>query len=184
MFGLLTNFINNQKLKKIYNKIPLQDSYVYNYYADNNYNSDGFLQTYYGDPSDYQGILLNFDLTDIIGKTINSAYLYLYRSIAFSGDMQSAVRYINGSWNEETVTFNNIWSKIDGTDYGYHSHSAGGINSFETWNLKTLISLISAGTISNYNGLYVYSGGTSYPVDRFKDKESENYKPKLVIKLM
>jgi hypothetical protein len=174
--------ITNPDVVTVYNPEATQDSYVYNYtgYTDTNYDGEGELNLYYGNGSDYQGICLDFDLSFFVGKTIVSAQLVLYRKSAFSGDMQSEVHYINDTWNETTVTFNNLSAKIDGTGYGSHSHSAGDT---ETWDISDLLDDIADETITDYEGMYILPGGTGYPTDEFYDRSITDYEPYIVIEI-
>lgn len=184
MLRLCKNLSSNITKKTQYSLSLLQDTYVDNSTenAGTNYNSNAFLLLSYK-ATDYKGVLLEFDMTNIIGKTINSATLYLYRKNAFSGDMQSAVKYVNAEWDESTAVFDNVWNKLDNTDYGYHSHTAGAGNSSESWDLKSLIEDIAYGTITDYNGLYIYTGGTGEPLETFYDESGGIYKPKLIVNI-
>ena len=178
--GAINIEITNPDVISEYELTAIQDSYVYNYtsYDDTNYDGEGELNLYYGASDDYQGICLDFNLTSILGKDVLDAQLVLYRKSAFSGDMQSEVHYINDTWDETTATYNNLISKVDAGDYGSHSHAAG---DSETWDITTLIQDIAEGTITDYEGLYILTGGTGYPTDEFYDKSIADYEPKLII---
>lgn len=159
----------------------LQDTYIgTGVHAAENYSNNAWLSLEYH-AAYYNGVVLEFDLSAIAGKTLISAELTLYRMDAFAGLIGSAVRYINAAWDEETVTFNNLWAKLDGTDYGYQTHPVGAANSPVTWDLLTLMQLIANGTIANYNGLYIYPGGAGDQVERFYDASGGDYKPVLTI---
>jgi hypothetical protein len=180
--GSIDATIVNSEVITEYENLASQDTFVYNYtgYEDTNYDDEGYLSLYYGASSDYQSICLDFDLSFFIGKTIVSAQLNLFRTTAFSGDMQSQVQYIDDTWDETTTTFNNISSKINGTAYGYHSHSAGDT---ESWDITSLVKDIADEVITDYEGLYILPSGTGYPTDVFYDNTIANNEPELLIEI-
>jgi hypothetical protein len=175
--------ITNPDVVTEYNNTSTQDSYVYNYtgYGDTNYDGEGELNMYYGGGSDAQSICLDFDLSFFVGKSIVNAQLLLYRKSAYSGDMESEVHYINDTWDETSVTYNNLSSKIDGSAYGSHAHVDG---EAETWDVTSLLEDIADETITDFEGFYIVpNAGTGYPTDEFYDKSIVGSEPTIYIEI-
>jgi hypothetical protein len=139
-----------------------QDTYVDGANTGSNYDDVGELDLYDNGTSKY--ILLGFDLTDIIGKTVNSATLTLNRKDTLSGIINSLVKYITTSWSEDTVTYATLPS-LDATEYGDHEHVSG---ETEEWDITSLIQDIADGTITDFEGLVIIPSGSDV-YDNFYD---------------
>jgi hypothetical protein len=174
--------ITNPEVVSEYEETATQDSYVYNYTGSENTNYDGEeeLNLYYGGVDDLQNICLDFDLSFFVGKTIVSAQLILYRKEDFTGDMQSAVHYINDTWDETTVTYTILSAIVDLTPIGSHSHSAGDT---ETWDITDLLEAIADESILDYKGMCIIPTGTGYPTDVFHDKTISGSEPYVLIEI-
>lgn len=144
-----------------------QDSYVDADNGDTNYDDTSELKLYDNSGSNQKQILLDFDLSSIVGKTITSATLSLQRKTALSGTIDSLVKYIKTSWSEDTITYNTL-PTLDTTEYGDHEHVSG---ASETWDLTTLISLVADGTITDFEGLIIIPDGA----DTYDDFYDSNY---------
>jgi hypothetical protein len=162
-------------------KIATQDTYVNSYYPDSNFNSQDKLKSYWGGLPEFYVILLDFDLSDITGKTIVSATLKLYSKSAFSGNLYNSVRLITSSWDETTATYNNSISSIGSIQYDYKKHSTMTASQPITWNVTTLLQNIASGLITNYNGLALYPYSPDYTSQEFYKRDVYFYKPKLEI---
>lgn len=178
--GSISIDITNPDVITEYDVDLLQDAYtVYDGVHDNdNYNDTGELLLEGDSVSpDYKDIYLEFDLTDIIGKTVTDAQLILYRKTALTPGIDSCVKYVKTSWSGSTVTANNT-PTIDSTQHDDHTHSAG---DSETWDLTTLLQDIADGTITDYEGLVIAATTTDGSTDTFYDSTVDGYEPQLII---
>jgi len=139
-----------------------QDTYVDGANTGINYDDIGELDLYDNGTSKY--ILLDFDFTDIIGKTVNSATLTLNRKDTLSGIINSLVKYITTSWSEDTVTYATLPS-LDSVEYGTHEHVSG---ETEEWDITSLLQDIADGTITDFEGLVIIPSGSDV-YDNFYD---------------
>lgn len=137
------------------------DTYVDGANTGVNYD-DTELDLYDNGTSKY--ILLDFDFSSIIGKTVNAATLTLNRKDTLSGIINSLVKYITTSWSEDTVTYATLPS-LDATEYGEHEHVSG---ESEEWDITALLQAIADGTISDFEGLAIIPSGTDV-YDNFYD---------------
>ncbi|HWP98824.1 MAG TPA: DNRLRE domain-containing protein, partial [Syntrophomonadaceae bacterium] len=91
--------------------LPIDDAYVSEWYADQNFGSSTALFVgRFMQPGDLYRSLLRFDLSTIPPtSTINSAELNLtmYRNEIISGSQYVGVYHLLSDWNESTVTWNN-----------------------------------------------------------------------------
>lgn len=158
-----------------------QDTYIDNDNSSTNYNDNGQLQL----EDDTAGgttiktILLDFDLTEIIGKTINSATLVLARKTTLTPGIDSAVNYIKSSFDETTVTYGTI-PTLDTTDYDDHTHTSG---DNEEWDITSLISDIADEVITDYEGLAIVATTTDGSTDEFYDSTITDSEPTLIIEI-
>lgn len=161
--------------------ITSQSSYIYSYYPNNNYNSyDSIL--YWGGLSDFSGILVDFDLSSLVGENIDSAILKMYRLNAFSsGNLTSNIRVVSSPWNETTVTYNSIKDYIGTTEHGQKTHSYDVACYPDTWDITDLVKNINDGTIANYNGFFVYPSSIDYSSIHYYNNEKVAYKPILEV---
>jgi len=173
--------IVNPEVITNYNEESTQDTYVDSDNPGTNYNSNGQLQlvddTFGG--TTVKIILLDFDLSFFIGKTIVSATLQLYRKTALSSGIDSAVNYIKTSFDETDVNYTGI-PTLDTTDYDDHTHLAG---DSETWDLQTLLQDIADEVITDYEGLAVVATTTDGSTDEFYDSTITDYEPVLIIEI-
>jgi prepilin-type N-terminal cleavage/methylation domain-containing protein len=161
---------------------PTKDTYVLSYGtgASTNYENRGYIRVgyYYGDGTDDYRSLVQFDLSSLAGKTIDSATLKLYcQAEEYDTAITTNVYYITGSWSAGTVTWYTQPS-INSTSVA--TGSAGGTG-WKTWDLKSTIQAIANGTYTN-NGWMLKS-----PSSTARDTFTDNYSggtstgPQLVI---
>lgn len=158
-----------------------QDTYIDSDNSSTNYDANGQLQL----EDDTAGgttvkiILLDFDLSSISGKTINSATLVLTRKTALVSGIDSTVNYIKTAFDETTVTYGTI-PTLDTTDYDDHTHLAGNT---ESWDITTLLEDIADGTISDYEGIAIVATTTDGSVDEFYDSTITDSEPYISIEI-
>ena len=172
--------ISNPEVIVDYNEESTQDTYIDSDNSGTNYNDNGQLQLE-GTvvPGTRKYILLDFDLSFFIGKTIVSANLQLYRKTALVAGIDSTVNYIKTSFDETSVTWGTI-PTLDSTDYDDHTHSAG---DSETWDLQSLLQDIADENITDYEGLAIVPTTTDGSVDEFYDSTITGLEPVLVIEI-
>lgn len=171
--------ITNPDVISSYTETASQDSYIDNDNSSTNYNDTGELlitnDTTGG--TNIKTILLDFDVSSIIGKTITSATLTLSRKVTLVAGIDSKVNYIKTSWDESTVTYGTI-PTLDTTDYDDHTHTSG---DDEEWDLTTLFEDIADGTISDFEGLAIVATTTDGSEDTFYDSTITDSEPTLVV---
>jgi hypothetical protein len=179
--GSIDVAITNPEVVTEYAEESTQDTYIDSDNSGTNYNDNGQLQL----EDDTAGgttlkrILLDFDLSFFVGKTIVSAQLNLYRKTALVAGIDSAVNYIKSSWDETTVTHGTV-PTIDTTDYDDHTHSAGDT---ESWDLTTLLEDIADETITDYEGMAIVATTTDGSVDEFYDSTITDSEPELLVEI-
>lgn len=179
--GSIDITIVNPDVISEYTEISTQDTYIINDGVNNGVNYDGtgelLLQ---GDSTpDNKYILLDFDLSSIIGKTITNATLTLSRKTTLTPGIDSTVNYITTSWDETTITYTGI-PTLDTTDYDDHTHVDG---SDESWDITSLISDISDGTITDFEGLAIVPTVTDGSNDVFYDSSNTGLEPKIIVEI-
>ena len=147
--GLGINRSNIMPIEKIILN-PTQDCFVNVWDPDTVYNGSG-LEVYNGGIADSLYSLIHFDLTQIIGKTINTATLKLYAN-DLTQPTTIGIKMVASNWNEETVTYNTRPS-IGSTVY-YNEAVDVGSNSWKTFNIKTLVQAVADGAM--YEGIWMY----------------------------
>jgi hypothetical protein len=173
--------ITNPEIITEYNNNSTQDTYIDSDNSGINYNDNGQLQL----EDDTTGgttvkrILLDFDFSFFVGKTIVSADLQLFRKTTLTPGIASKVNYIKTSWDETLVTDGTI-PTLDTTDYDDHSHIAGEI---ETWDLKLLLDDIADETITDFEGLAIVPTTTDGSIDEFYDSTFEGSEPVITIEI-
>jgi len=156
---------------------PIGDTYVYNYYPDDNYGAASVLSLYWGDSSDHQEILLNFNLSSLVG-TIKKATLKLKRQRSLiATDLQSGIKYIKSAWDASTVTYNTL-PTIDSNIYDYHLNVDG---EYENWDVTEIIQNVMSGIITDFNGFYIFAEDGVYADDLFYPSSVPYGKPILEI---
>jgi len=155
--GQVTIKINNPAVVGGFSFEKSQDTYIDIVNPDTNYNGNDLVLDY-ATSSDYKSILIDFDTSEVIGKTVTSANLVLTRKTTLSTAPTSDVRYIKSSWDETTVTYSTL-PTIDTTAYDSHLHTAG---TTEEWDITTLVQNIANGTITDFEGLYVSCSAVGY----------------------
>jgi len=172
--------ITNTSVVSEYNVDLLQDTYTVadgGTSDDTNYNDDGTLVVRGDSAPDNAVAYLEFDLTDIIGKTITDATLNLKRETALVVGVESCVKYVKTSWDETTLTANTA-PTLDSTEYDDHAHTEG---DFEAWDITSLISAIADGSITDYEGLAIVATTTDGSEDSLYDSTEAGYEPSLII---
>lgn len=175
--GSISIDITNPEVIVDYNEESSQDTYVDSDNASTNYNDDDLqLQNTAGA---VKTILLDFDLSFFVGKTIVSADLQLYRKTTLTPGIDSKVNYIKTAFDESTVTYGTI-PTLDTTDHDDHTHTSG---DSETWDLTTLLEDIADETITDYQGLAVIATTTDGSSDEFYDNSNVGLEPVMVIEI-
>jgi hypothetical protein len=121
---------------------------------------------------------VQFDLSSLAGKTIDSATLKLYcQAEDYDTAITTNVYYVTGSWSAGTVTWYTQPS-INGTSVA--TSSAGGTG-WKTWDLKTTVQAMANGTYTN-NG-WMLKSPYSNARDTFTDNSAGGTStgPQLVI---
>ena len=89
---------------------PTDDTFVHQHSPNDNFD-EYYHELQLSDwPNYFRRIYLKFDLSDLAGKTITSATLYLYASSSYDPDDPDYVnlyRVTEDDWDEETLTWNN-----------------------------------------------------------------------------
>lgn len=179
--GSIDVTITNPEVVTEYTEESTQDTYIDSDNSGVNYDDNGQLQL----EDDTAGgttlkrILLDFDLSFFVGKTIVSAQLNLYRKTALTPGIDSAVNYIKTSWDDSTVTHGTV-PTLDTTDYDDHTHAAG---DSESWDLTTLLEDIADETITDYEGLAVVPTTTDGSTDEFYDSTITDNEPELLVEI-
>ena len=164
-----------------YTEESTQDTYIDSDNSGTNYNDNGQLQL----EDDTAGgttlkrILLDFDLSFFVGKTIVSAQLNLYRKTTLTPGIDSAVNYIKTNWDETSVTHGTV-PTLDTTDYDDHTHAAGDT---ESWDITSLVEDIADETITDFEGLAIVATTTDGSVDEFYDSTITDNEPELLIEI-
>jgi hypothetical protein len=173
--------IVNPEVVTNYSEESTQDSYIDSDNSGVNYNDNGQLQLEDDTSSGttVKQILLDFDLSFFVGKTIVSANLQLIRKTVLTPGIDSKVNYIKSSWDETTVTHGTI-PTLDTTDYDDHTHSAG---ESEIWDLKLLLDDIADETITDFEGIAIVASTTDGSIDEFYDSTIEGSEPTLIIEI-
>jgi prepilin-type N-terminal cleavage/methylation domain-containing protein len=161
---------------------PTKDTYVLSYStgANTNYENQGYIRVgyYFGSGSDNYRTLVQFDLSSLAGKTIDSASLKLNcQAEDYGSTITTNVYRITGSWTAGSVTWNTQPS-INSTVLA--ANSTGGTG-WKTWDLKTAIQAIANGTYTNYG--WMLKSPSSNTRDTFTDNSSGGTStgPQLVI---
>jgi len=179
--GSIDITITNPEVVTEYQQDSTQDTYIDNDNSTTNYNDNGQLQL----EDDTTGgttikrILLDFDLSSFIGKTIVDAQLTLFRKTALTPGINSAVNYITTSWDETTVTHGTA-PTLDGTDYDDHTHAAG---DSESWDVTDLVTDVADETITDYEGMAIVATTTDGSTDEFYDSTITDNEPALLIEI-
>lgn len=171
--------ITNPDVVTEYSPEANQDSYVDNDNSSTNYNGTGetVVTNDTGTGTTIKTILLDFDLSSIIGKTITSANLVLTRKTTLTPGIDSKVNYITTSWDETTVTYGTL-PTLDTTTYDDHTHTTG---DNEQWDITSLIEDIADGTITDFEGLAVVATTTDGSTDTFYDSTITGSEPYISI---
>jgi len=86
---------------------PTDDTFVHKRRPNKNFN-EYYHELQLSDSSGYfRRIYLKFDLSDLAGKTITSATLYLYASDSYDPDYVKLYRVTQHDWDENSLTWNN-----------------------------------------------------------------------------
>jgi large repetitive protein len=162
------------------NLYPTKDTYVLSASANSNYENQGYLRVgyYSGSGSDKYRSLVQFDLSSLAGKTIDSASLKLYcQAEDYSSSITTNVYDITASWSAGTVTWNTQPS-INNTVSA--ANSTGGTG-WKTWDLTSSVQAIANGSNTNYG--WMLKSPSSAARDTFTDNYSGGTStgPKLVI---
>lgn len=179
--GAIDVDITNPAVVVEYDEQSIQDTYIDSDWVGSNYNDVGYIIV----ENDTTGgttirhILLDFDLSFFIGKSIVSAEISLYRSVALTPGIDSKVNYIKSSWDENTVTYSSI-PTLDSTNYDDHTHSAG---DSENWDVTSLVSDIADEVITDYEGMAIIASTTDGSTDRFYDSSNTGYEPVLYVEI-
>lgn len=173
--------ITNPEVVTAFDNLSTQDTYIDSDNPTTNYDDNGTLEVINDTTGGtaIKNILLDFDLSSFVGKSISSATLYLFRSTSLVAGIDSKIQYIDESWDESAVNYNTLPS-LNATAYDNHTHTAG---DSETWDLTTLVSDIADGVISDYNGLAVIATTTDGSADEFYDSTDAEFKPVLAIEI-
>lgn len=172
--------ITNPDVIVDYNEESTQDSYVDSDNSGINYDENDLqLEDDTAGGTTIKIILLDFDLSFFVGKTIVSATLQLFRKTALTPGIDSTVNYIETSWDETTVTYGTL-PTLDTTDYDDHTHSAG---DSESWDITTLLEDIADGTITDYEGMAIVPTTTDGSTDEFYDNTNSEYEPVVIIEI-
>jgi large repetitive protein len=159
---------------------PSKDTYVLSAGSGNNYENQGYIRVgyYAGSGSDNYRTLLQFDLSSLAGKTIDSATLRLNcQAEDYDNSITTNVYRVTGSWSVGTVTWNSQ-PTINTTVLA--ANSTGGTG-WKTWDLKSAIQAIANGTYTNYG--WMLKAPTSNARDTFTDNSAGGTStgPRLVI---
>ena len=179
--GSIDVAITNPEVVTEYAEESTQDTYIDSDNSGTNYNDNGQLQL----EDDTAGgttlkrILLDFDLSFFVGKTIVSAQLNLYRKTTLTPGIDSAVNYIKTDWDETSVTHGTV-PTLDTTDYDDHTHAAGDT---ESWDITSLVEDIADETITDFEGLAIVATTTDGSVDEFYDSTITDNEPELLIEI-
>lgn len=173
--------ITNPDVITEYNNNSTQDTYIDSDNTGTNYNDNGQLQL----NDDTTGgttvkrILLDFDFSFFVGKTIVSADLQLIRKTTLTPGISSKVNYIKTSWDETLVTDGTV-PTLDTTDYDDHTHNSG---ESEIWDLKLLLDDIADETITDFEGIAIVASTTNGSVDEFYDSTIEGSEPVITVEI-
>jgi len=146
-----------------------------------NYGTYTWLTVNFGSSVEVRGIL-EFDITPVMGSTINSATLELWIEYGNSTNYNFGIYRVTESWVETTVT----WSNQPGhyaTAYDIQLVS-GAAGSKITFDAKTLIADWAAGTYPNYGMIFKrvdLNNPTAWPYPRSSDNAGADYRPKLTV---
>jgi len=146
-----------------------------------NYGSSLFLTENYGSTVETRGIL-EFDITPVMGATINSATLSLWCVLPNSTNYNFGIYRNTASWVENTVTWNNA-PAFFATAYDTQLVS-GAAGSQITFNVKNLVAEWAAGTYSNYGMLFKrvdMNNPSAWPYPASSDNTTANYRPRLTV---
>ena len=172
--------ITNPDVVVDYNEESSQDTYVDNDNSGVNYDeSDLQLENDTDSGTTIKTILLDFDTSFFVDKTIVSADLQLYRKTALVPGIDSKVNYIKTSWDETTVTYGTL-PTLDTTDYDDHTHSSG---ISETWDITSLLSDIADGTITDFEGIAIVATTIDGSTDEFYDNTNDGYEPVMIVEI-
>lgn len=75
-------------------------------WVDTNYGNENWLRTQINNNVEYESFI-RFDLSGVLGTTINSAILRLYRSVSDSAGKIRVYSCDNDTWGELSITYNN-----------------------------------------------------------------------------
>lgn len=179
--GSIDITITNPDVVTEYEEDIVQDSYIDNDNSSTNYDATGelALENDTAGGTTIKTILLDFDLSFFVGKTIVDAQLLLYRKTALTPGIDSTVNYIKSAWDETTVTYATI-PTLDTTDYDDHTHSSG---DSETWDITTLLEDIADETITDYEGMAVVATTTDGSTDIFYDGTITDSEPIVFVEI-
>jgi hypothetical protein len=172
----LTSTSSAQKLAIF---IPSADSYIRQNTATTNYGTNTSLNVTYSTTADYN-TLVQFNVTSLASSNIDTAYLSLYQTTAFSA---SVTEYnVSRSWNESQVTWNKATTtpSVNWTTAG--GDITGAANSItivsNSWNNWTVTSDVAAFITGNNYGWLLTTASTSQI--SFSSKEGAN-DPELIV---
>lgn len=179
--GSINVEITNPDVVTEYEEQSSGDTYIDSDWVGSNYNGVGYIITENntGTGTTIRHILLNFDLSFFIGKTVVASELTLYRSVILTPGIDSRVNYIKSSWDETTVTYSSI-PTLDSTGHNEHTHTSG---DSEKWDVSALVSDIADGTITDYEGMAIVATTTDGSTDRFYDSSNPGYEPVLYVEI-
>lgn len=147
----------------------IKDSFINIFSPDEVYDYTN-LQIYNGGAADSLYALLDFDLSDIAGKTIIAAVLSMYADeLTLSTGL--GFKRITETWVESTVTWNTRPAIAD-TVYSLHYPSLG--VGYKYLDIKTLVQSVADG--EGYYGIWIYVANPvlDYRWCQFSSSEAEN----------
>jgi len=135
-----------------------KDTFVNEGSSGTNYGSETYLRIGY---AYVRRGLIQFDLSSLSGKTIDSAELRLYKYDNYGNPEGRIynVHRIAGSWTETSVT----WNNAPGYDSGVTaSATVPNNNNWMTWDVKSGVQAFARGTYTNYGWLIKDSDESGY----------------------
>lgn len=121
--------------------------------------------------------IVQFDLTPIMGATINSAYIALYNRANSPRDYFGIYR-CTATWTEMTVTWSNQPAHFATAYASVNVPSTGSYN----FDVKTLVSEWAAGTYVNYGfKLIKRTESGTYPYFVSSDHGTATWRPKITV---